>query len=427
MIHKTGVIFDMDGVLVDTVNALYQIYLSILADYKIHGSIAEFNELNGPSIKEVSTILSARYLSLPTPEKLTKVFQLAHNSLYESIELIPDAIETLQELNLLGVQVALASSSNRHNINIILDRFDLANYFHFTISGDEVNHAKPHPEIYQLAGNSLNAEHIYAIDDSFNGVKSALNAGISAIQFTKDDPVINKNASYNIIKLTQITAIIQSDCQILGQYNKFDLVIVNLDLTPYFTLIDDYWRKYKDESMFDADVLLYLGVKGNEVQVIEQKYKTVFYILHNPTSALAKMLSPIGVSGFVLDMNDNILLAKRSSLVTQYKNAYECPPSGSIDCVNNYQNQILVELEEEVNIPKSEISKLITVALIKDKIANQFDIIFKIKLKSSFELIMQNNNEYDGFNFLPIKDLHSFTTNNDCLPETSLFAQFLRE
>ena len=425
--NKTGVIFDMDGVLVDTVNALYQIYLSILASYQIQGSKAEFDELNGPSIKEVTTILSSRYQSIPTPEELIKEFQLAHNTLYESIELIPAAIETLQELTLLGAKVGLASSSNRSNINVILKRFDLARYFHFTISGDEVNHAKPHPEIYQLAAKNLDSEHIYAIDDSFNGIKSALDAGVSAIQFTKDNPVINQNASYTVNDLKRIIDIIKSDCQVLGQYNHFHFIADNFNLVPYLSFIDDYWLKHKDDSVFDGDALLYLRVEGNKIHVIKQKYRTVFYILHNPQSELAIKLTPIGVSGFILDINNNILLAKRSSLVTQYKDYYECPPSGSIERIDDYKAQILIELEEEVKISMKEVSQLTTIALIKDKFNNQFDIVFKIKLKSRFKPYRTNNTEYEYFHFLPMEDLNSFIEKHDCLPETSLFTRFLRD
>ena len=425
MMNKTGVIFDMDGVLVDTVNALYEIYLSILASYQIQGSKTEFNEFNGPSIKEVAITLSSRYQSMPTSEEIAKEFHTAHKSLYEDIELIPNARETLKELTLLGVKVALASSSSRNNINVILKRFNLSCYFHFTISGDEVNYAKPHPEIYQLAAKSLDSEYIYAIDDSFNGIKSALDAGISAIQFTKDQPVLNQNASYKINNLRRVSDIIQSDCQVLGQYSHFNFITDDFNLTPYLTLIDDYWVKFKGDSIFDGDALLHVRTQGNDIRVMKHKYRTVFYIINNPNSKLAQKLSSIGVSGFVLDIHNHILLAKRSSLVTQYKNTYECPPSGSIECINDYRSQILTELEEEANISKRDVSSFVAIALIKDKHANQFDIVFKIELKSTLKLCMQKNTEYDHFHFIAVKDLDSFIKKYDCLPETAFINQFL--
>lgn len=426
MMTKVGIVFDMDGVLVDTVDALYHIYLSILADYQVQGSKAEFHELNGPSLKEISTLLSSRYSSMPTPEKITKAFQLAHNSLYEKVELVPNVIETLKELSRLGVKIGLASSSNRHNIDLTLKRFNLAQYFDFTLSGDEVKNAKPHPEIYQISATNLNCRNIYAIDDSYNGIKSALNAGLSAIQFTKDDPLINEHASYKIDTLQGVTNILKAEYQLFGCYDQFTLCLAEYDLSPYLPLINDYWLKHKNEAMFDGNALLCLRVCGNKIHVIKHTYKTVFYILHNTESALAKILSPIGVSGFVLDINNNILLAQRSSLVTQYKEAYECPPSGNLESINNYENQLLIELEEEVNIPKEAVSLLSTMMLIKDKKANQFDIICKIQLKSNLELHIKNNIEYKHFQPIPVQDLHAFVTTHNCLPETLLFHELLK-
>jgi HAD superfamily hydrolase (TIGR01509 family) len=424
MMHKTGVIFDMDGVIVDTVSALYQIYLSILFRYGIEGSQSEFNELNGPSLQEISELLCSRHQSIPTPEVLTNDFELAHNKLYENIALIPDVIKVLQELKSSGVKIGLASSSNRRNINIIFKRFDLESYFHFTISGDEVSHAKPNPEIYRLAADKLNVQHIYAVDDSFHGIESALQAGISTIQFTKDNPVINQNTSYKIDKLKNIPNILKSPCQLLGRYNNFEFTLVDFDLSPYLKVIDDYWSKYKSDTMTNNDAYLYLKVIGNHIEVVKSTYKTVYYILQNPDSTLAKVLFPIGVSGFILDKNNHILLAKRSSFVTQYKNFYECPPSGSIECIDTYQNQILIELEEEVDIMKKDVASIKTIALLKDKNTNQFDIFCKINLESNIQLHIKNNTEYSCFTLVPTKELNNFITMHSCIPETSVVNLF---
>ncbi len=56
-----GVLFDFDGTLIDSISILFDVYSKFLSKYGFEGTLKEFNELNGPSLKEIITILKIKY------------------------------------------------------------------------------------------------------------------------------------------------------------------------------------------------------------------------------------------------------------------------------------------------------------------------------------------------------------------------------
>lgn len=426
MMHHTGLIFDMDGVLVDTLDALYQIYHGILAGYGIAGTREEFNELNGPSMDEVIAILCARHNKLNNRKSLALEFKQAQSRLYQTAELVPYAKSLIQKLHSQGASLALASASHKDNITLILDRFNLSPYFEFIIAGNEVTHAKPDPELYQRATLALNKKYTYAIDDSAHGITSALAAGVSAIQFNRDNPKIHPAAAYQVSSLAEVENLLLQECQILSKFNDYSLIPCHFDLSQFQTEIDQYWLNHKLSTMFDGNALLCLGFSGNKVNVFQDKYRTVFYLLHNPNSDLASYLFSFGVSGYITDINQDILLAQRSNKVSQYAGFYECPPSGSIESADKpaeYINHLLTELSEEVNIDKSKVINVSPVALIKDKTSGQLDILCHIKLNSAFSHSTEDNQEYKNFIILALSQLNNFINKHNSLPECQLITE----
>lgn len=424
MQHKTAIIFDMDGVLVDTLATLYQVYLTILKRYQVIGCRQEFDRLNGPNMEEVVEILTSTHKTLPNKATLLNEFHLAHSNLYANAELVPEALDVLKKLAQLNIPCAIASAATKHNIQYVLDKFSLNQYFQYIVSGDDVKFAKPHPEIYQKAASLLNSQHLYAIDDSPLGVTSALMAGVPCIQFCQDKPKLNPHAAYHIEKLTQLMSIVQDKCQILIKPDCVNLNYQDFDISAYLEEIEYFWQKHKQPSMFDGDALFLTNFEQSNITVCKHSYKTTFYLLHNPDSKLNQLISPIAVSGIVIDENNNTLLAKRSSQVTQYPGYYECPPSGGIETNLDHQKQLLQELKEETQLVPQQIDKVNILALVKDKQANQIDILCRIKLNTQLTKFIDNN-EYTDFKVIAVNELMNFSQANLCLPECSIFADLI--
>ena len=85
--------------------------------------------------------------------------------------------------------LALASSSNRELIDLVLETAHLAHYFQATVSSEEVAHGKPAPDVYLEAARRLGSEpsRCVAIEDSHNGILSAVAAGMRVIAIPNRD------------------------------------------------------------------------------------------------------------------------------------------------------------------------------------------------------------------------------------------------
>src|SRR3989338_476682 len=98
MDNNTVVIFDMDGVMVNTVESLYQIYLDVLRNFQITGNLEEFNILNGPQLDEIVSLLIEKHKIKVSPPEMKQMFLQHFDLLYDKADLIIGFLETLKSL-----------------------------------------------------------------------------------------------------------------------------------------------------------------------------------------------------------------------------------------------------------------------------------------------------------------------------------------
>jgi len=182
-----GVVFDMDGVLVDT----EPIYTRVLQDYMrelgFEISAREIEEFVGiPSI-EMWKILMARYpITVPMDTLLEEGRMRSRGALAsEPLFPIPGIPELLDEIGRRSFPVAVASSSSRVVIDLVLGRSGLLDRFPQRIGRQDVDHPKPHPEPYHKAAVllGLTADRILVVEDSPHGVAAARAAGARCVGF----------------------------------------------------------------------------------------------------------------------------------------------------------------------------------------------------------------------------------------------------
>lgn len=173
--------------MVDTEYLYTRMNQAFLATHGYMIDLADYHEYVGISAKIMWADLKEK-AHLPYPvdmliemEKKQKFNVLQEQDLYP-IAGIP---ELLNGLKSAGAKIALASSSMRKNIDLILAKSRLAPYFDFVISGDDVTHGKPDPEIFQAVLKYYNADPADAIvvEDSANGARAAKAATIFTIGF----------------------------------------------------------------------------------------------------------------------------------------------------------------------------------------------------------------------------------------------------
>ncbi|WEV60289.1 HAD family phosphatase [Streptococcaceae bacterium ESL0729] len=178
-----AIIFDMDGVLVDTEQFYYDRREEFMTSQGISISHLPPSFFIGGNMKNVwSKILLDDYDKWDL-DKLQADY-LAHknnNPLPYKDLLFPDTREVLEALKAAGYRLALASSSTNHDIRTMLSDNDLFDYFEVISSGEDFKETKPNPEIYQVTMDKLGLKpsEVLIIEDSQKGIEAGVAAGAS--------------------------------------------------------------------------------------------------------------------------------------------------------------------------------------------------------------------------------------------------------
>lgn len=212
---KRCVIFDMDGVIIDSEPIHQECERQIFKILEINVSDEQHNALVGTTDEIMWSQIGNLYeLPITVPEiiqlkKSLYIEYLKKEAYLRPIPYIPELIVDLCKNNFLLV---LASSSPHEQINYILENLRIRHYFHATISGEDVKKGKPHPEIFLKAAESVGIEPelCVVIEDSYNGVTAAKSANMKCIAYknpNSGDQDLSK-ADVVVRSLAEITVIL---------------------------------------------------------------------------------------------------------------------------------------------------------------------------------------------------------------------------
>ncbi len=198
-----AVLFDMDGVLVNT------------ETFYIQALIETLFEETGVKLKEEEV---ERYAGLIYVEKLKRIFRekdikgdpykIAEKSrkrflqiIKGKIRLLPGAKDLIDQLSSSGIRLGLVSSSKRMVVDIVLKQAKLQGIFDVIVTQDDVKNLKPHPEPYLLASKILGIrpEECVAVEDSVHGILSAKSAGMKCIAIANPYIPISKYSKADLV------------------------------------------------------------------------------------------------------------------------------------------------------------------------------------------------------------------------------------
>jgi beta-phosphoglucomutase len=214
MIH--AVIFDLDGVIVDTARYHFIAWKKLANELGIDFGEHENEQLKGVSrMRSLEIILELGNLRLSNEEmerladKKNRWFVDYINAIKPQ-EIFPGVIDLLQDIRSSGLKIALASSSR--NADTVLTLLNIKSYFDAIVDGTMITHTKPDPEIFLLAAGKLAIQPAQCLvfEDAEAGVEAAIAAGMKCVgvgtaqQLSKATFVVSKTADFTIQKIKSL-------------------------------------------------------------------------------------------------------------------------------------------------------------------------------------------------------------------------------
>jgi HAD superfamily hydrolase (TIGR01509 family) len=206
-----AVVFDLDGVLIESEQVWNAAREDLVRERGGTWEERATTDMMGMSSKEWSSYMGDR-LGVPmTPAEINDdVVHRVAAAYEEHLPLLPHAVDTVRELGERW-QLGVASSSNRPIIELVLDSMDVRDRFAAVVSSEEVTNGKPAPDVYLAVARELGVHPAAcaAIEDSTNGIKAAVAAGMRTIavpnrQFRPDDDVL-ASAAVVVSSLDEVT------------------------------------------------------------------------------------------------------------------------------------------------------------------------------------------------------------------------------
>jgi len=182
------VIFDMDGVIVDTEPVHRYAYFQHFSELNIEVSEELFTSFTGNSTRNVFQRVNSIFNLNADVEELILRKRTIFNDAFdhkEDLELLEGVENLIKNLHENGVELILASSASKVTIDRVFRRFGLHPYFSNIVSGEDFPKSKPHPAIFEFAASLSKApkENCIVIEDSTNGVLAAKAAGIYCVGY----------------------------------------------------------------------------------------------------------------------------------------------------------------------------------------------------------------------------------------------------
>lgn len=211
-----AVIFDMDGLLVDSEATWSTADREFLAHYGKTYRPIDKSRFMGSGVREFIKFIKKKFAIDGNEEKLLSermgIFQRLVN---KNLKLMPGAKNLLKELSKNGYPLAMATGNTRQMMDLMTENLKIRKYFNVTVSNDEVPHGKPAPDIFLEAARRLGVKpsQCVVLEDAVNGVLAAKAAGMRAIavcdqrynkpeSFTEADMVVGslKEVSSELIR-----------------------------------------------------------------------------------------------------------------------------------------------------------------------------------------------------------------------------------
>jgi len=191
MNNSFAVIFDLDGVIVQTTEFHFKAWREFFVKRKISFTFEQFIKTFGSRNHDVFKQYIDPNISIEESIKLSEEKEsLFRNYAKGKVETIDGAFELIYSLSIEGIKLGLATSTPRKNLDFFFGEIKIGRYFLATVCESEVVNGKPDPEIFLKCAQKLNAapEVCVVIEDSPQGVMAAKRAKMACVAYTTTNP-----------------------------------------------------------------------------------------------------------------------------------------------------------------------------------------------------------------------------------------------
>lgn len=204
-----GVIFDMDGVLVDNRDVHIEAFRRLFTKYGLVFDREKFMPCFGMTNDQIFKWQAPELLERFDIEQLSQEKEGLYRTLFETA-IAPTAglVDFLKGLKTRGIKISVGSSGGTANVNFVLTRCGIAEYFDAIANGDMITRGKPDPEVYLLAAQllGLKPDECVVCEDAPVGIEAARAAGMRVVALATTFPR-EKIGDYDLIvdDFTQLT------------------------------------------------------------------------------------------------------------------------------------------------------------------------------------------------------------------------------
>jgi len=198
-VEQMGIIFDMDGVIIDSNPLHIRAWRSVFEKENVFISDDDFsNIVSGTTGDSAIRTLLKRELTQDEVNQFNEAVDAEFRRMLTEMNVDPvkGLRNFLEQMRSAGHRIVVATSAPTKNVDMVMGKLQLREYFEFIIDRTRVTHGKPHPEIYlkTLEQIAIPDSRCIVFEDSLAGVKSAVGAGLTVIGVTTSHSAEELNA-----------------------------------------------------------------------------------------------------------------------------------------------------------------------------------------------------------------------------------------